>query len=399
MGGVFISYRRADSQGTTGRLADRLQQILGRDAPLFYDIDSIRPGEDFQQVIEETLAQCDVTLVMIGPQWTTLADANGRRRLDDPADLVRLEVEESLKSSSTTVIPVLVDGASMPGPNELPESIRSLSSVHAAELTPRGFANDTDVLAQRIRGQLNFERPTSVLLSAASVLVLFVAVALVLALGGLGEPSLDAPVGTGDVRIDGVNATSDADAIDIDLGEPVPISVDGVAGAAEAQLRFSVASIPLGSTEWGPVEGGTALVAADVTEFTTSGVVTAEVRVRDADEVIVATRAFEAAVQNPWYRTAMGLATVLLALAGFAYLESGLRSMRSGQPSVTGYVSCASGGVMLAAGLVFGNAVFRSVHVGLSTLVLTACAVAVAALILAYLVVTAARPRQFARTR
>lgn len=400
MGGVFISYRRADSQGTTGRLADRLQQILGRDAPLFYDIDSIRPGEDFQDVITETLAECDVTLVMIGPQWTTLADAEGRRRLDDPDDLVRLEVEESLKSATTTVIPVLVDGAVMPSPDSLPESIRSLANVHAAELTPRGFANDTDVLADRIRGQLHIERPTSVILSAASVVVLCLAVALSLALGGFGEPSLDAPVGSGQVAVAGSAIdVSTEDAIAVNLGDGIAVSVDGVAGATEAQLRFSIASIPLGSTEWGLIEDGTALVAADATEFTTTGVVTSEVRVRDADGLIVATRSFEADVENAWFKTGLGLATVLLGLAGFAYLESGLRNLRSNRPSVGGYVSCASGGVMLAVGLVLANAVFRSVHVGLPTVILTAVVVAVAALVLGYLVVVAARPQRFARGR
>lgn len=400
MGGVFISYRRADSQGTTGRLADRLQQVLGRDAPVFYDIDSIRPGEDFADVITETLARVDVTLVMIGPQWTTLADAEGRRRLDDPGDLVRLEVEESLRSATTTVVPVLVDGAAMPSPDELPESIRSLAAIHAAELTPRGFANDTEMLVRRIRGQLNFERPTSKLLSAASVIVLLVAIALALALGGVGEPTLAAPVGSGAISIDGVSVDEPNDeAVGVDLGEAVPVGVDGVTGAAEAQLRFSLASIPLGSTEWAEIEGGRALVAPEVTEFTASGAATAEVRVRDGDELIVATRSFVADVENPWYRSAMGLVPVLLALAGFAYLESGLRAMRSGRPSVNGYLSSAVGGVMLAVGLVFANAVFRSVHIGLPTLILTAFAVAVAALVLAYLVVTAARPARLAGTR
>ena len=400
MGGVFISYRRADSQGTTGRLADRLEVELGRTAPLFYDITSIRPGEDFKDVIEETLAQCDVTLVMIGPQWTTLADTEGRRRLDDPDDLVRLEVEHSLRSSTTTVIPVLVDGATMPSADDLPDSLRPLAAIHAAELTPRGFTNDTDLLARRVRGQLNVERPTSVLVSAASVVVLLLAVALTLAFAGVGAPDLGTPVGSGTITVGGEAVGPDADdAVAVDLTDDIVVTVDQVAGAAEVQLAFSVASIGLGSTEWAAIDGGTALVSPEATEFTTTGVTTGEVRVRDADGLVVATREFEADVENPWWRTGLGLATLLLGLAGFAYLESGLRNLRSSRPSVSGYVSCAAGGVMLAVGLVLASAVFRGKHVGLPTIVFAAVVVGAASLVLGYLVVTASRPRRFAGGR
>ncbi|MEO0493506.1 MAG: toll/interleukin-1 receptor domain-containing protein [Actinomycetota bacterium] len=396
MGGVFISYRRADSQGSTGRLADGLGADLGKDAPLFYDIRSIRAGEDFKDVIESTLAQCDVTLVMIGTRWVDLTDDMGQRRLDDPADLVRLEVEHSLRSPTTTVIPVLVDGASMPSPDDLPESIRGLASINAAELTPRSFANDVELLARRVRAEITFERPTSALLSAASVLVLLLAVALSLALGGFGEPELDDPIGSGTVSIAGTEVRGD-DAIAVELADPIPITVTGVDDAAEVQLSFAVAGVPLGSTAWGEVVDGVASVEADVTEFTASGAATGEVRVRDADELVVATRSFVADVDNAWWRTALGLGTVLIVLAGFAYLESGLRALRTGAPSFNGYASCVSGGVMLAVGLVFANAVFRSVHVGVASLLVTALAVAAATIVLGYLVVSVTRPQRFAQ--
>lgn len=150
MGGVFISYRRDDSQGSTARVADRLHQLLGDEIPLFLDIDSIRPGQDFRQVIAHTLTQCDVTLVMVGPRWLEVTDEDGNLRLADPSDLHRLEVESALMSSAT-VIPVLVEGAAMPSPGELPESIRDLAYLHAAEVSVRRFASDAEYLAELIR--------------------------------------------------------------------------------------------------------------------------------------------------------------------------------------------------------------------------------------------------------
>lgn len=149
MGGVFVSYRRQDSQGSTGRLADRLGQLVGDDIPVFVDIDSIRPGQDFRRVIADTLAKCDVTLVIIGPRWLSATDDKGRRRLDDPTDLHRLEVESALASTATT-IPVLVEGAAMPSADELPDSIEQLAYLHAAEVLVRRFAADADYLAEMI---------------------------------------------------------------------------------------------------------------------------------------------------------------------------------------------------------------------------------------------------------
>jgi hypothetical protein len=150
MGGVFISYRRDDSQGSTGRIADRLHDLLGDEIPLFLDIDSIRPGQDFREVISQTLAQCDVTLVMIGPRWLEVTDDDGNVRITDESDLHRLEVESALASSATT-IPVLVEGASMPAPGDLPESIRELAYLHAAEVSVRRFSADASYLGELIR--------------------------------------------------------------------------------------------------------------------------------------------------------------------------------------------------------------------------------------------------------
>src|SRR5688500_9463232 len=92
---IFISYRRDDSAGHAGRLADHLHRRFGS-ARVFLDIDTIQPGADFPTVLRSSLQETVAMLVVIGPSWTSLAGADGVRRLDDPADFVRLEVEAAL---------------------------------------------------------------------------------------------------------------------------------------------------------------------------------------------------------------------------------------------------------------------------------------------------------------
>jgi len=91
-GGIFVSYRRDDSRHAAGRLLDRLRQSY-EPHQLFMDVDNVAPGLDFVKVIEEQVSACDVMLVVIGPNWLDARDKAGVRRLDDPGDFVRLEVE------------------------------------------------------------------------------------------------------------------------------------------------------------------------------------------------------------------------------------------------------------------------------------------------------------------
>ena len=113
--GLFISYRRSDSQGSTGRLTDHLRQNgFGSEGDMFLDIDArIPPGVNFRKVIDETLAKCDLVIVVIGRHWLDATDSKGRRRLDRPSDTHRLEVASALESEAR-VIPVLVEGADHP---------------------------------------------------------------------------------------------------------------------------------------------------------------------------------------------------------------------------------------------------------------------------------------------
>lgn len=146
MAGTFISYRREDAAGYAGRLRESLERRLG--ASVFRDVDTLRPGQDFVQAIEARLASCPVMLVVIGREWIDARLASGGRRLDDPYDFVRLEVAAGLARPDVLVIPVLVEGASMPSAADLPENIRMLARRHAVSVRDETW--DADV--QRLVG-------------------------------------------------------------------------------------------------------------------------------------------------------------------------------------------------------------------------------------------------------
>jgi hypothetical protein len=140
-GRIFISYRREETAYPAGWLYDRLADRFGSDQ-VFKDVDSIQLGDDFVEVITRAVGACDVLLAVIGREWLTITDARGRRRLDNPNDFVRLEIEAAL-TRNVRVIPILVDEASMPDAAELPESLARLVRRQALELSPSRFASDT----------------------------------------------------------------------------------------------------------------------------------------------------------------------------------------------------------------------------------------------------------------
>ena len=140
-GRIFMSYRREDTAFPAGWLYDRLASHFGRDQ-VFKDIDSIELGDDFIEVITTAVGSCDVLLALIGGRWLTITGQDGRRRLDNPDDLVRLEIEAAL-ARSVRVIPILVDAAQMPRADELPPSLAKLTRRQALELSPNRFDTDT----------------------------------------------------------------------------------------------------------------------------------------------------------------------------------------------------------------------------------------------------------------
>ncbi|MEQ6342070.1 MAG: toll/interleukin-1 receptor domain-containing protein [Gammaproteobacteria bacterium] len=154
MARIFLSYRRDDSAGFAGRLADALEAEFGVGS-VFRDVDDIQPGEDFAQAIQSQLREAGAVLVMMGPFWLK-ADADGRRRLDDPGDFVRQEIEAALDSGKP-LIPLLVGGAKMPTADELPPSLAALARRQAVVLSDVSWRGDLVQLMASLRGLLPAE--------------------------------------------------------------------------------------------------------------------------------------------------------------------------------------------------------------------------------------------------
>ena len=140
-GRIFMSYRREDTAYPAGWLYDRLVGHFGRNQ-VFKDIDSIELGDNFVEVITAAVGSCNVLLALIGDRWLTVTGQDGRPRLDDPGDFVRLEIEAAL-TRDVRVIPILVERARMPRADELPPSLAKLARRQALELSPSRFDADT----------------------------------------------------------------------------------------------------------------------------------------------------------------------------------------------------------------------------------------------------------------
>ena len=144
---LFICYRRSDSQDVAGRLYDRLSRHFGAEH-VFKDVDSVPLGVDFRRFVGDQVGRCDVLLAIIGPGWVGARNAQGRR-LDDPRDLVRIELASALKRD-LPVVPILVGNASLPEEEALPGELRPLSYRNGTPLRPDpDFHSDVD---RRIEG-------------------------------------------------------------------------------------------------------------------------------------------------------------------------------------------------------------------------------------------------------
>lgn len=144
MRGIFISYRREDTEGQAGRLFASLAARFGKNA-VFMDVAAIEPGRDFRRAIEEHVSSCGVVLVLIGKDWVDARNQKGERRLDDPNDFVRLETAAALKRD-IPVVPVLLKGAGMPTAGQLPKDLQELAYRNAVELTHTRWESDAEVL-------------------------------------------------------------------------------------------------------------------------------------------------------------------------------------------------------------------------------------------------------------
>ena len=158
MRSVFISYRRKDSEGESGRLFDDLSSHFGSES-VFMDVSAIEPGRDFRKAIDQSVTTCNVLLAIIGQEWLELKDPSGRRRLEDPNDFVRLEIASALRRD-IPLIPVLVRGAKMPDADRLPPDLKELVYRNAVELTHARWKSDVQLLIRALRPYLDVRPPS-----------------------------------------------------------------------------------------------------------------------------------------------------------------------------------------------------------------------------------------------
>jgi len=145
---ILISYRRSVTAGVAGRIFDRLVARFGHDS-IFMDVDHIPFGIDFRDHIRETLLAGDMLLAVVGSRWLG-PRAGERARIHDENDPVRVEIETALQHG-VTLIPVLVDGAPMPAPDDLPKALGRFSFLNAAPVdTGRDFHQHVDRLIRTI---------------------------------------------------------------------------------------------------------------------------------------------------------------------------------------------------------------------------------------------------------
>lgn len=143
---IFVNYRREDSAGFAGRLADSLGAWFGPER-VFRDVSGIDYGEDFEAAIDARLGESGAVVVLIGERWTTVVNADGRRRLDDPRDYVSREISVALENG-VAVVPVLIGGATMPRPEELPEALSDLARRNAITVSDERWSFDVERLAK-----------------------------------------------------------------------------------------------------------------------------------------------------------------------------------------------------------------------------------------------------------
>lgn len=201
MSRIFISYRREDTLTYADRLQEDLGEHYGPDE-IFRDLDTIEPGIDFVSAIDRALSQTEIMLVLIGPEWL---GSEGRRRLHQPGDYVRIEIAAGLRRSNVRVIPVLVGGAAMPSGQQLPEEIAALSRRNAFEIMDSRWRADRAELLRQLDRWLDpadrlrrLRKPAAI---AAALVVAVIGVVLLVSLvrdpgDDSAEPTTTPPVET-----------------------------------------------------------------------------------------------------------------------------------------------------------------------------------------------------------
>src|SRR4051812_16693771 len=210
-GKIFINYRREDSRADAGRLYDRLHALYPD--RVFRDVGALEPGIEWREAIDKGLSNADACIVVIGKNWLTMTDAAGKRRLDDPKDTVRQELQTAL-SSGMRVFPLLVGGAKMPPEEELPGELQALARRNALEVSEQDWNEDFEKLVTALERALGWSsskpakgRSRTALYAVGGAVAALVVIGVVAAMflggsepGKTEEPAAVRPAASDDVK-------------------------------------------------------------------------------------------------------------------------------------------------------------------------------------------------------
>jgi hypothetical protein len=170
-GGIFISYRRSDAKSDARSICQRLERTFGK-GRVFIDVDSIKPGENFQSVLNNDLDKCQAMVVVIGPRWLDLLKSSGPGDSETSHDYVSLEIASALERK-LPIFPVLVDGATIPDAKDLPDNLKPLALRQALSIRHDSFPRDMSGLEQELRPSISTRDNRKVAaISGLSVLLL-----------------------------------------------------------------------------------------------------------------------------------------------------------------------------------------------------------------------------------
>lgn len=156
MNTIFLSYRRIDSATVAGRIRKELTERFGQDT-VFIDFDSLNLGRNFITQLRQTISRCRIVLTVIGPDWLNATDSQGNRRLENPKDVVRFEIETALQHR-IPIVPLLVRGASMPEEAELPTTMADFAHQNGIEIrADPDFDIDVGRLIERLARDFDIE--------------------------------------------------------------------------------------------------------------------------------------------------------------------------------------------------------------------------------------------------
>ena len=277
MSGIFISYRRGDSGPYVGRLGDTLSRHFGPHQ-VFRDIATLAPGERFTDRIESELSRCDALLAVIGPGWLTITDEFGRRRLDDPQDLVRQEIAIALRRRDVLVVPVLVGNAAMPRREQLPSDLAALAECNALRITDEGYDHEVARLigglervvsgGRAVPSPAAFPPPPTKRTSKSTMPMVLIAVAVVVALlVGLGFIVKNVVSGVSDT-IDGFGPGNPTVVLSPSEGPPgTVVNVTGTGYGNEETVEIIFHATEVGTTLANPDGSFTAQITVPDTPF------------------------------------------------------------------------------------------------------------------------------------